>query len=419
MTLLRHLLNSNVRVMKTCTRGLSSEVLRTNGLCFELNESQRALKELARKFAREEILKKASHHDQTGEYPWDILKKAHSIGLLNGYIPEKYGGPGLNMLDICLICEEFAYGCAGIQAALYVSLVGQVPLILFGNEEQKKKYLGRLVEQPITTAYCVTEPGAGSDVAGIKTSAVKYGDEWVLNGSKMWITNAGVADWYFVLARTNPDPKTPTAKAFTGFIVEKEYPGITVGKKEINMGQRASDTRGITFEDVRIPKDNVVSGEGDGFKIAMSTFDVTRPMVGAGAVGLAQRALDEATKYALQRETFGKPIASHQGVAFVLADMSIGVETARLMVQKSAWELDKGKQNTLAASIGKAYAADVANKCATDAVQIFGGNGYNTEYPVEKLMRDAKIIQIYEGTTQIQKIIISRLLVNAAKENRL
>ncbi|CAH1401278.1 unnamed protein product [Nezara viridula] len=322
------------------------------------------------------------------------------------------------MLDVCLICEEMAYACAGIQAALYVSNVGQMPVILFGNEEQKKKYLGRLIDEPLTVAYCVTEPETGSDVAALKTSAVKKGDEWILNGRKMWITNAGIADWYFVLARTDPNPKTPTSKAFTGFLVEKGSSGIIIGRKELNMGQRASDTRGITFEDVRIPKENVLSREGDGFKIAMSTFDVTRPMVGAGAVGLAQRALDEATKYALQRKTFGIPIASHQGVAFILADMSIGVETARLVVQKSAWELDQGKKNTLTASIGKAYASDVANKCATEAVQIFGGNGYNSEYPVEKLMRDAKIYQIYEGTTQIQKVIISRHLVNAAKEQR-
>lgn len=292
------------------------------------------------------------------------------------------------------------------------------------------------MEEPLVAAYCVTEPGAGSDVAGIKTSAVKKGDEYILNGQKMWITNGGVANWYFLLARTNPDPKCPAAKAFTGFIVEREWAGVTPGRKvcitcwknpnqtisntlfyrqEINMGQRASDTRGITFEDVRIPKENVLLNEGDGFKIAMSTFDKTRPPVAAGAVGLAQRALDEALRYSLERKTFGVPIAHHQAVAFMLADMAIGVETARLAMYQSAWEVDQGRRNSYYASIAKCYAADIANKIASDAVQIFGGNGFNSEYPVEKLMRDAKIYQIYEGTSQIQRIIIARQLIEKFK----
>lgn len=232
----------------------------------------------------------------------------------------------------------------------------------------------------------------------------------------MWITNGGVANWYFVLARTNPDPKASASKAFTGFIVERETPGLTPGRKEMNMGQRASDTRGITFEDVRVPKENVLLGEGAGFRIAMETFDKTRPPVAAGAVGLAQRCLDEAAKYALERKTFGIPIAGHQAVAFMLADMAIGVETSRLAWQRSAWEVDQGRRNTYYASIAKALAADVANKCATDAVQIFGGNGFNSEYPVEKLMRDAKIYQIYEGTAQIQRMIISREVIEKAKQ---
>jgi acyl-CoA dehydrogenase len=264
-------------------------------------------------------------------------------------------------------------------------------------------------------AYGVTEPGGGSDVSGVKTKAVKKGDEWILNGQKMWITNGGVANWYFVLARTDPDPKCPAGKAFTGFIVERDSPGVTPGRKEINMGQRASDTRGITFEDVRVPKENVLLGEGAGFKIAMNAFDKTRPSVACGATGLAQRCLDEGVKYSLERKTFGVPIAHHQAVAFMLADMAIGVETARLMWMKSAWEVDNGMKNTYAASIAKSYASDVANKSASDAVQIFGGAGFNSEYPVEKLMRDAKIFQIYEGTSQIQKIVISRSVINNAK----
>lgn len=313
-----------------------------------------------------------------------------------------------------------------------------MPVILAGNPEQKKKYLGRLVEEPLVAAYCVTEPGAGSDVSGVKTNAVKKGDDYILNGQKMWITNGGVANWYFLLARTNLDPKCPAGKAFTGFIVEREWEGVTPGRKvsntsllcvfsnlivrlffkEINMGQRASDTRGITFEDVRIPKENVLGKEGDGFKIAMSTFDKTRPPVAAGAIGLAQRALDEALKYSLERKTFGTPIVNHQAVAFMLADMAIGIETARLAMYKSAWETDNGIRNSYNASIAKCYSSEVANRIASDAVQIFGGYGFNTEYPVEKLMRDAKIYQIYEGTSQIQRLIISRALIDAAKSKQ-
>merc|ERR550534_1190445 len=296
-----------------------------------------------------------------------------------------------------------------------MSGLGSMPIMIAGNHEQKKKYLTRLIEEPIMCAYGVTEPGAGSDVASIKTKAVKKGDDWVINGQKMWITNGGVADFYFVLARTNPDPKCPASKAFTGFIVDRDTPGVTPGRKELNMGQRCSDTRGITFEDVRIPKENLLGAEGIGFKIAMGAFDKTRPPVAAGAVGLAQRALDEATKYALERKTMGKKIAEHQAVAFILADMAIGVETARLIMQRSAWEVDQGRRNTYYASIAKAFAADVANKAATDAVQVFGGNGFNSDYPVEKLMRDAKIYQIYEGTAQIQRMIVSRELFAQAK----
>ncbi|KAJ7418758.1 medium-chain specific acyl-CoA dehydrogenase [Willisornis vidua] len=246
-------------------------------------------------------------------------------------------------------------------------------------------------------AYCVTEPGAGSDVAGIKTKAEKKGDEYVINGQKMWITNGGKANWYFLLARTNPDPKSPASKAFTGFIVEADSPGIQIGRKEMNMGQRCSDTRGIVFEDVRVPKENVLIAEGAGFKIAMGAFDKTRPPVAAGAVGLAKRALDEATRYALERKTFGKPIVEHQAVSFLLAEMAMKVELARMAYQRAAWEVDAGRRNTYYASIAKAFAGDIANQVATDAVQIFGGNGFNTEYPVEKLMRDAKI---YQGTPQ-------------------
>ncbi|XP_050360874.1 probable medium-chain specific acyl-CoA dehydrogenase, mitochondrial isoform X2 [Nymphalis io] len=388
----------------------------TTGICFELNDEQKALQDLARKFTREEIVPVAGQYDKTGEYPWPIIKKAWEIGLMNGHVPEHCGGLDMGIFDGCMVAEELAYGCTGIMTAMEASGLGQTPVIIAGNKEQQKKYLGRLIEEPIVAAYCVTEPGAGSDVAGIKTRAEKKGDEWILNGQKMWITNGGVANWYFVLARTNPDPKCPASKAFTGFIVEREWQGVSPGRKELNMGQRASDTRGITFEDVRIPKENVLIGEGAGFKIAMGAFDKTRPPVAAGATGLAQRALYEATKYSLERKTFGVPIAHHQAVAFMLADMAVGVETARLAWQKAAWMVDHGQKNTVMASVAKCYASEVANKAASDAVQVFGGNGFNSEYPVEKLMRDAKIYQIYEGTSQIQRLIISREIITEAKQ---
>jgi len=386
------------------------------GLNFVLNESQMEYLDMAEKFTREEVIPQAPHYDKTGEYPWDIIKKAHEIGLMNLHIPEAYGGMGLGTLDGCLINEKISYGCTGIMTAIEANGLGSMPVIIAGNEEQKKKYLGRLIEEPIMCAYGVTEPNAGSDVAGIKTRAEKKGDEWVINGQKMWITNGGVANYYFVLARTNPDPKCPTSKAFTGFIVDRDTPGVTPGRKEINMGQRCSDTRGISFEDVVVPKENVLIGEGHGFKVAMGAFDKTRPPVAAGAVGIAQRALDEATKYATERKTFGTPIINHQAVSFMLADMAIGVESSRLCYLKAAWQADQKVRNTYFASIAKCLAGDVANKCATDAVQIFGGNGFNTEYPVEKLMRDAKIYQIYEGTAQIQRIIIGREWMMLAKE---
>lgn len=380
-----------------------------------MSETQLEYQETARKFAREEIIPVAPHHDRTGEYPWDVIKKAWGLGLINSHIPEKYGGLGLGILDTCIITEEMAYGCTGIQTAIEANSLGQMPVILAGNEEQQKKYLGRMMEEPLMCAYCVTEPGAGSDVAGIKTKAVKKGNEYVLNGSKMWITNGGVANWYFVLARTG-DSSTSAGKAFTGFIVDANTPGITVGRKEMNMGQRASDTRGITFDDVVVPAENVLTAEGAGFKVAMGAFDKTRPPVAAGATGLAQRALDEATKYSMERKTFGKYICEHQAVAFLLADMVIGVESARLATYRSAWEIDQGRRNTYYASIAKALAGDVANKAATDAVQVFGGNGFNSDYPAEKLMRDAKIYQIYEGTAQIQRVIISREHLTTAKQ---
>ena len=407
----------NSKSLSTTIRHENAQEGILGGLNFELSDDQRNMVELARKFTREEIIPKAAHYDKTGEYPWEIIQKAHELGLINDQIPEKYGGQGISLLDHCLMGEELAYGCSGIGTAMTANGLGQAPVLMFGNDEQKKKYLGMFTgKEALICAYAVTEPGTGSDVAGVKTKAEKNADgNWVINGQKMWITNAGHARWYFVLARTNPDPKTPTSKAFTGFIVDRDTPGVIVGRKEWNMGQRCSDTRGITFENVVVPKENVLVGEGAGFKIAMGAFDLTRPPVASGAVGLAQRALDEATKYSFERKTFGVPICQHQAIQFLLADMIIGIETARLAYMKAAWQFDHGERNTYLASIAKCLAGDIANKCASDAVQIFGGAGFNSEYPVEKLMRDAKISQLYEGTAQIQRIIISREHLTKAK----
>jgi len=378
------------------------------GINFELTEMQVQMQETARQFAKDVMIPQAEHYDQTMEYPVDVFKQAWELGLVNTHIPEEYGGLGLGAMDGVVVAEELAYGCTGMMTAMEANSLAEAPVIIAGNEEQKKEYLGRLTSEPLQAAYGVTEPGAGSDVAGLRTTAVKKGDEYVINGGKMWITNAGLANWFFVLARTDPDPKASTGSAFTGFIVDADTPGITVGRKEINMGQRCSDTRGVTFEDVVVPAKNVLGTEGAGFKIAMGAFDHTRPPVAAGAVGLARRAMDEAIAYSLERRTMGRPIAAHQAVAFKVAEMAMGIEAARLLTYKAAWMVDNGQKNTHVASMAKALAADHANKVTTEAVQIFGGAGFNTEYPVEKLFRDAKIYQIYEGTSEIQRLIISR-----------
>jgi acyl-CoA dehydrogenase len=373
---------------------------------FSLSDEQKQLQDLARKFTKDEIIPVAAQHDKDGKYPVEIAKKAWELGIMNTHVPAEYGGMGLGVLEGCIITEELAYGCTGIATAMEANTLAAAPIIVAGNDEQKKEFLGqRLIEQGKFCAYCVTEPGAGSDVAGIRTTAKKDGGDYLINGSKMWITNASVADWFFVLAYTDPTLKH---KGMTGFVVPADTPGITVGKKEWNMGQRASDTRGITFENVRVPAKWRLGEEGAGFKIAMSAFDHTRPAVSAGAVGLARRAMDEAIEYAKTRKTFGQPIASYQAVSFMIAEMAAEIEAARALVYKSAWMIDRGDRNTKYAAMAKAFAADVANKTATNAVQIFGGYGYSEEYPVEKLMRDAKIYQIYEGTSQIQRLIIAK-----------
>jgi acyl-CoA dehydrogenase len=372
---------------------------------FRLGDDQTQFRDLAREFARKEIAPVARYHDETGEYPMEICRKAWELGLMNTHIPAEYGGLGLGVLEGCLIAEEIARGCTGIGTAMEANTLAQCPVIVAGTEEQKRKWLSPLTEEFRLTAYCVTEPGAGSDVQGIQTMATRHGNDYLLNGSKMWITNGGVADWYFVLAYTDPSQKY---RGMSAFIVPRDTEGVIVGKKENNMGQRASDTRAVTFQNIRVPIENRLGEEGDGFRAAMSAFDHSRPVVASAAVGLAQSACDHAVAYAKERKTFGVPIYKHQAIGFLIADMACAIQAARLLVWQSAWTIDQGKRNTREAAFAKLFAADTAVRVATDAVQVFGGNGFSKEYPVEKLYRDAKIYQIYEGTSQIQRLIIAK-----------
>ena len=372
---------------------------------FSLSEEQQQLRALAHEFAEKEIVPKAAHHDQTGEFPRDICKKAWELGLMNTHIPAEYGGAGLGVLDGCLLAEETAWGCTGIGTAMEANTLAEGPIIVGGSEEQKKRILLPMTKEFRLAAYCVTEPQAGSDVAGMRTIARKVGDDYVLKGSKMWITNGSVADWYFVVAYTDPAQKH---RGMSAFHVPRDTPGIEVGKKEQNMGQRASDTRAVTFNDVAVSKRDLIGAEGKGWLLAMAAFDHSRPVVSAAAVGLARAAYDHAVRYAKERTAFGVPIHKHQSVAFMVADMAMRIEAARLLVWQSAWKIDRGERNTREAAMAKAFAADSAMQVALDAVQVFGGYGFSKEYPVEKLMRDAKVFQIYEGTSQIQRVIIAR-----------
>jgi acyl-CoA dehydrogenase len=379
-------------------------------MAFDLNltDEQNTLIETARDFTKKEIVPVAGKLDEHGTFPKEILQKAWSVGLMNCEIPEEYGGSGLSCLEHSLILEEISYGCTGINTSMAGNMLGSMPLLIAGTDEQKKKYLGRLVKEPIFAAYCCSEPDAGSDVAGMTTKVTKSADGYVLNGQKRWITNGGVASWYTVFATFD---KTLKHKGITCFVVDADTPGVKVGKKEDKMGQRASNTTDVIFEDVKLPKTALVGEEGGGFKVAMKTFDRSRPWIAAGAAGLIRRALDESRNYSLERKTFGVPIAQHQAVQFMLAEMAIAHETTRLLYMKAAWMIDQGKIDSIISAYAKAYGADAAMRVSTDAVQIFGGYGYTKEYPVEKLMRDAKLLQIYEGTSQIQRVVIARNLL--------
>ena len=378
-----------------------------------LTEEQKMIRDLCRQIAREKIKPVAAEYDEKEEFPWPIVKILAESDIMGIYIPEAYGGMGGGIFELAIATEELSWGCGGISLAFAATGLGAFPIILFGNEEQKKKYLTKVAKGTIA-AFCITEAEAGSDAGSIKTTAVRDGDSYVLNGTKQWITNGGEADIYTVIAVT--DKKKGTRGA-TAFIVDKGTKGLDFGKKEKKLGIRGSATREVIFTDCRVPKENVLSKEGMGFIVAMKTFDHSRPGVAAQALGIAQRALDESVAYANERKQFGQPISSFQGVQFMLADMAIQVEAARAMVYRAAKIVDSGEKNiSKVSAIAKTFASDIAMKVTTDAVQIFGGYGYMREYPVEKLMRDAKITQIYEGTNQIQRSVIAANLIKELKK---
>jgi len=371
---------------------------------FTLTDEQKALREMAHEFAAKEMRPVAWEYDRDGTWPEDILKKAWELGLMNSHIGEEYGGPGATYFEGALIEEELGWGCSGIGTSLAANGLASAPLQLGGSEELKKEYLGMLTEEPVFASFCLTEPDAGSDVSGMRTTAVKKGDKYVINGSKSFITNGGYASWYTVYAKTD---KEAGHRGISCFLVPRDDT-VTVDKKEDKMGQRASNTATITFNDTEIPAGNLIGEENKGFKIAMMTLDRTRPGVAAMAVGIARAAFEFATQYSKERVQFGVPIAMHQAIQFMIADMATKVHLARLATWNSAVLLDQGKRNTLESSHAKRFAADSAMEVTTDAVQVYGGYGFMKEYPVEKLMRDAKIMQLYEGTSQIQRLVIAR-----------
>ena len=377
----------------------------TSGISFALSDEQRALRDLAREFATKEIRPVAADYDVRSQHPADVIAKAHEVGLMNPHIPEGYGGPELSAFEQILIGEELAWGCSGIATSIVANILGSLPVLLAGSEDQKREWLAPLLAEPLLCSFALTEPGAGSDVAAIQTTAVRDGADYVLNGSKMFITNAGEAAWFVVFASTDRDAGRGGLSAF---VVPADSNGIVVEQHLDKLGQRATDTSALAFQDVRVPLANRLGEEGEGFKTAMRTLDLTRPGTAAGAVGVAQAAFEYAIDYSKSRVQFGQPIAMNQGVNFLVADMAAEIEAARLLTWQAAWLIDQGKRATLQSSFAKRFAADTAMNVTTDAVQIFGGYGYMKEYPVEKLMRDAKLFQIYEGTSQIQRLVIAR-----------
>src|SRR5215218_10023720 len=365
---------------------------------FTLTDEQKNLRELAHDFAEKEIRSVAWEHDKDGSWPAEVFAKAHEVGLMNTHVPEEYGGPGLSYLDGCLIEEELSWGCSGITTSLGANGLASAPVILAGSEEIKKKYLGMLCEELKYASFCLTEPGAGSDVSSMRTRATKKGDKYVVNGSKCFITNGTYADWYTVYAKTDPDAGH---RGISAFLVRRDDT-VTVDKKEDKMGQRASNTATITFNDTEVDAKYLLGEENKGFKLAMMTLDRTRPGVAAMATGIARAAFEFATQYSKERVQFGVPIAMHQAIQFMIADMATKVHLSRLATWQSAALLDQGRRNTIESSHAKRFAADSAMEVATDAVQVYGGYGFIKDYPVEKIM------QLYEGTSQIQRLVIAR-----------
>jgi acyl-CoA dehydrogenase len=375
---------------------------------FALTDDLKALQETARKFARDVMRPQAAYYDEASEFPKDIIRQAFELGLMNMCIPAEQGGMELPHLAQVVIAEELAWGCAGMATSMIANDLAILPIILGGTKEQKDRFLKPFTQGFRLASFGLTEPGAGSDVAGLRTTARREGDFYVVNGQKQWITNGEYADQYSIFCTTDVAKRH---KGLMCLVVEGRPKGFSVGKHEKKMGQRASNTVTLTFEDVRVPVANRIGEEGDGFMLAMATLDNSRPLTAAIATGIARAAMEHAIDYAKQRQQFGKPIAEFQAVQFMLADMATDIEAARLLTMKSAWMLDEGQRNTLVSSHAKRFAADMAMKVTTDAVQIFGGYGYSREYPVEKLMRDAKLIQIYEGTSQVQRLVIARELL--------
>jgi len=375
-------------------------------ISFSLTEEQEMLRQEARKFARKEIVPVAAQYDREGEFPREIVQKAFDMGLMNDVIPEEYGGPGISYVDSCIISEELAAGCAGVATTVMANSLALTPIVIVGSDEQKKHFLPPMCEKLEFAAFCLTEPGAGSDVGAISTTAVRDGDHYVINGTKHFITNGGVAGLYTVFASTD---KSRGARGLSAIVVKKdETPGVSTGNELDKMGQRASNTAEVVFENARVPVGNLLGREGQGFKIAMMTFDTTRPVVSAVSVGVARAAYEYAVEYVKERIQFGTPLAKNQAIQFQVADMAIKISAARLLTWHAAWMMDNGMKQSKEAAIAKAFAADAAMDITTRAVQLFGGYGYSKEYPVEKLMRDAKLLQIYEGTSEIQRLVIAR-----------
>ncbi|MCX5657744.1 MAG: acyl-CoA dehydrogenase family protein [Candidatus Omnitrophica bacterium] len=378
-------------------------------LNYLLTEEQIMIRDLARKIAREKIKPVAAEHDEKEKFPWEIMKILAQSDLCGVYIPQEYGGLGGGVFELALVTEELSCACGGIAVCFAATGLGTYPIILFGNEEQKKKYLPDIASGKKLAAFGLTEASAGSDAGAIKTTAEKKGDYYILNGTKQWITNGGEAETYTVVAMTD---RTKGARGATAFILEKGMDGFTFGKKEKKLGIRASATSELVFTNCKVPKENVLSREGMGFIVAMRTFDMSRPGVAAQAVGIAQGALDLAVEYAKQRVQFGHSISSFQGIQFMLADMATQIEAARALIYAVCREVDKGEKDVAKeSSMSKLFAADMCMKVTTDAVQIFGGYGYMRDYPIEKFMRDAKITQIYEGTNQIMREVIAKALI--------